>query len=240
MVEPYDTDAPADVFASAKSTFNCLIGQLADPATEALTHDRLEEVLAEAGRELLRQLLQAHLDLRAERERQSVACERGRGGTGLTGSDQIMRRRVEAGHRRVLATIFGTVTVSRCAWRAGGVPNLYPADAVLSLPSGRHSHGLARLAVTEAVRGSFDHAKQAIEARCGPVIGKRQIEERVVAAAADIDAFYAQQTPLPRTAEELLVCSVDGKGVVMRPEALRPATAQAAARRTSTFRSTPR
>ncbi|WP_433214822.1 hypothetical protein [Microtetraspora malaysiensis] len=34
----------------------------------------------------------------------------------------------------------------------------------------------------------------------------------------------------------MLVLSVDGNGVVVRPEALRPATAKAAARRTSTFR----
>jgi len=236
VAEPYDTTTPPDVFAPAKTTFNCLIGQLTDPATETFTHDRLEEVLAEAGRELLRQLLQAHLDLRAERERQRIARERGTHAAAVVGADQVVRRRVETGHHRLLATIFGTVTVTRCAWRTGGAPNLYPADAALSLPVGRHSHGLARAAVTEAARGSFDQAKAAIEARCGPVIGKRQIEERVVAAAADIDAFYAQQIPLPRTADELLVCSLDGKGVVMRPEALRPATAQAAARTRRTFR----
>ncbi|MBB4937889.1 hypothetical protein FHR32_002194 [Streptosporangium album] len=66
----YDTPVPADCFASAKNTFNCLIGQLADPATAAFTHDLLEEMLAEQGRELLRRLLQAHLDLRAVR----LAC----------------------------------------------------------------------------------------------------------------------------------------------------------------------
>jgi hypothetical protein len=234
-VEPYDTNTPADCFADAKNTFNCLIGQLADPAAEAFTHDRLEEVLAEQGRELLRQLLQAHLELRAARERESVVRAR-RNGTAVAGTDQVMRRRVESGHHRLLTTIFGTVTVSRCAWRAPGAPNLYPADAQLSLPVGRHSHGLARAAVTEAVRGSFDQAKTGIEARCGPVIGKRQLEQLVGSAAVDIDAFYAQQIPLPRTADDLLVISVDGKGVVMRPEALRPATKKAAARHKSTFR----
>lgn len=236
MAEPYGTGAPADVFAPAKSTFNYLIGQLADPAAEAFTHERLEEVLAEQGRELLRRLLQAHLDLRAVRERRSVAHARGQGTIALVGADHTVRRRVEAGHHRLLSTIFGSVTVTRCAWRAPGVPNLYPADAALSLPAGRHSHGLARAAVTEAVRGSFDHAKTGIEARCGPVIGKRQIEQLVVSAAADIDAFYAQPIPLPHTAEDLLVISVDGKGVVMRPQALRPATAKAAARHKGIFR----
>jgi hypothetical protein len=35
------------------------------------------------------------------------------------------------------------------------------------------------------VRGSFDDAHAAIIARCGNVIGKRQIEDLVVASAAD-------------------------------------------------------
>ena len=41
---------------------------------------------------------------------------------------------------------------------------------------------------------------------------------------------------MPCTAEELLVISTDAKGIVMRPEALRSATAKAAARANRTFR----
>ncbi len=62
--------------------------------------------------------------------------------------------------------MFGTVTITRCAWRAPNAHNVYPADAALSLLAGA-SAGLARLAVTEAVRGSFDTAHAAINARCG-------------------------------------------------------------------------
>ncbi|GAA5768865.1 hypothetical protein [Streptosporangium roseum] len=67
-------------------------------------------------------------------------------------------------------------------------------------------------------------------------VGKRQLEQLVQAAAVDIDAFYQQKIPIPCTTSTLLVLSVDGKGIVMRPEALRPATAKAAARRTPAFR----
>lgn len=62
------------------------------------------------------------------------------------------------------------------------------------------------------------------------MIGKRQIEQAVVNAAADIAAFYAARIPMPCTASALLVISADAKGVVMRPQALRPATAKTAAR----------
>jgi hypothetical protein len=132
--------------------------------------------------------------------------------------------RLEKDHHRLLATVVGTVTVTRCAIGTPGRRNRYPADDQLALPTGRHSHGLRKLAALEAVRGSFDAAHTAIIARCGPVIGKRRIEDQVVAAAVDIDAFYAAGVPQPRTADDLLVLSVDGKGIVMRPEALRPAT----------------
>jgi hypothetical protein len=119
----------------------------------------------------------------------------------VAGADGVVRRRIEAGHHRLLATVFGTVTVRRCAFRAPGARNAYPADAALSLPAGRHSRGLARLAVTETVRGSFDAATATITARCGKVIGKRQAEQLVVAGAADIDAFCADRIPLPRPPE---------------------------------------
>jgi hypothetical protein len=51
-----------------------------------------------------------------------------------------------------------------------------------------------------------------------------------VNAARDITAFYAARIPQPCTASTLLVLSADAKGIVMRPGALRAATAKAAAR----------
>ena len=61
-------------------------------------------------------------------------------------------------------------------------------------------------------------------------MGKRQAEDAVVHAAADIPAFYAARVPEPCTFSTLVVLSADSKGIVMRPGALREATARAAAR----------
>ena len=218
----YDTPAPTDPFARSRAGFESLAEDLAGGRAGEMTHDQLEELIGARGREVQRQLLQDHLDLRAIREREALPAKgEARRAAG--------RGRVEHGHQRGLATVFGTVTVRRLAYRAPGRPNLYPADAALSLPAGRHSHGLRRLAVCEAVRGSYDTATAAISARCGRVAGKRQLEELVKAAAADIDGFYAQRVPVPCTSEVLLVLSADSKGIVMRPEGLRPATRKAAA-----------
>ncbi|MFD4527292.1 hypothetical protein ACFWP7_25820 [Streptomyces sp. NPDC058470] len=144
----------------------------------------------------------------------------------VTGADGQRRPYRETGHHRELARVFGTVTVERCAWRQKGLPSVHPSDRSLSLPACRHSHRLRRLAVAEAVRGSYDQAKAAIDQRYGKVLGKRQVEHLII-AARDIDAFYRQQIPLPTTADTLLVLQFDGKGILMRPEALLPATLKA-------------
>ena len=124
----------------------------------------------------------------------------------------------------------------RCALRTRAARNIYPADTALSLPAGRASHGLRRLAVLEAVRGSFDAATAAITRRCGKVVGKRQVEGLIVASACDIDAFYQARIAACCTKEVLLVISVDAKGIVMSPGALREATLKAAVKRRGVFR----
>ncbi|HEV2239687.1 MAG TPA: ISKra4 family transposase [Streptosporangiaceae bacterium] len=226
-MEPYAPILDAAPFAASANLFTALVTDLQGSEAAGLTASELEELLAERGRAVLRQVLQDHLDLRAAREEQTARQQR----TSVVDADGITRTRVETGHCRLLATLFGTVRVTRCAWRRPGAGNLYPADAALSLPAPRHSHTLARLAAQEAVRGSFQTAHAAITGRCGPVIGKRQIEQAVVHAAADIADFYSARVPVLCTASTLLVISADAKGVVMRPGALRPATAKAAARR---------
>ena len=207
-------------FGRSRACFEELITTLADPEGERLTHAQMEEQLTALSRELVRTLHQDSLDLRTVREKR-----RGR----VMGSDQVRRGVVEQGHDRGLATVFGEVTVTRMAYRRRGVPNLYPADAVLNLPVVRHSHGLARLAAIEAPRGSFDQATAAITRATGARIGKRQLEQLAIAAAADVDAYYAAHRPAASASDVLLVMSYDGKGIVMRPEALREATARAAA-----------
>ncbi|WP_425824733.1 hypothetical protein [Streptomyces fractus] len=222
----------ADPFAAAVSFFTHLVADLSGPDTLTAPHHEVEELAAEQGRELARLLLQAHLDLRANREETRLKAMAVPARATLFDG----RTRLEAGHHRELATVVGTVTVSRCALRAPGRPNCYPADALLGLPRERHSLGIRRLAVLEAVRGSYDTALEAITRACGRIAGKRQIEHLVRAAAVDTAAFYAVRTPIPQTASTLLVISVDGKGITMRPGHLREATRKAAERAKRTFR----
>jgi hypothetical protein len=231
-MEPYESAAIADPFARAVSFFTSLLTDFSHPDALGLPHQEVEEQAAAGGREVARLLLQGHLDLRARREETALSALDAAGRARLGGG----RTRLEPGHRRELATVVGTVTVTRCALRAAGLPNHHPADEVLALPCERHSLGLRRLAVLEAVRGSYDTALDAVGRACGKVVGKRQLEHLVQAAATDVTAFYAARTPAPATAATLLVLSVDGKGIVMRPDHLREDTARAAKRAQHVFR----
>ena len=176
-----ELEARLAAFGAAKGLFDALVDELGDPAADELTHAELEERIATRGREVMRQMLQDHLDLRSIREPRRSE---------VTGADRVVRRRVEPGHERRLATVFGTVTVTRIAYRALRASNLHPMDARLNLPLERASFGLRRLAAIEAVRGSFDDAKSAIERITGTRIGKRQIEQLAEHAACDIEAYY--------------------------------------------------
>jgi hypothetical protein len=84
-----------------------------------------------------------------------------------------------------------------------------------------------------SARGSFyaaHVAHVAVTRRCGPVIGKRQLKQSAVNAAAGIPAFCAARIPEPCTSSTLPTMSAGCKGIVMRLGALREATAKAAAR----------
>ena len=207
-----------DTFATSRSSFEEMLCFLEGTESAALTHAELEVQVERRGREVQRLMLQDHLDLRSLRE------ERVR----VVDAEGIVHASVEPTHRRHLATVVGAVSVSRLAYRHLGTSNLHPADGALNLPTELHSHGLRRLAAIESTRGSFEDAAEAIERSTGVAVAKRQVESLTAAAATDVEDFYADRAPEPDTSTEVLVVSVDGKGIVMRPDALREATAKAA------------
>jgi hypothetical protein len=207
-------------FASAEEKFEDLVARLSAEETQRLTHSELETLIGAEGREVLRRLMQGHLDLRAAGERRLGS---------LQGADEVERthRRRRA---RGLMTVFGLVTALRLSYGARRQPSLSPLDAALNLPEELHSHGLRRLAAIEAARGSFDATVEAIERNTGTRVQKRQVEGLVERAAQDFDAFYERPESAEAAAsgKDLLVLSLDGKGIVMRREDLREATRKAA------------
>ncbi len=218
---PPDDSCAAAGFACSREQFESLACFLDGTDAAGLAHAELEERIDRDGRELLRRLLDDHLALRAIREQR---LER------VVGDDEVTRGRVEADHSRGLESVFGCVSVARLAYRAPGHANLHPADAALNLPVERHSHGLRRLAALEAARGSFQDAVCGIDRACGQQLGKRHVQELAQLAAVDFEDFYQARQPATAEPDDLLVISADGKGIVMRPDAMRAAAVTRAAR----------
>jgi hypothetical protein len=223
VVQEPQIDAPPP-FAATQERFEHLLDTMASPKTLAMTHRELEDLLTVEGRELMRQLLQDHLTLRGPGRTEDRVVDR----------DGVAHTHVRV-HGRGLETVFGTVRVERAGYGGRGLESLHPLDAELNLPEARYSHGVRRRLATEAARGSFDAAVEAVATTTGAHVPKRQAEEEVVRAAADFDAFYLEREAASRREAhktgEILVVTTDAKGVVMRPTALRPATRRAAAKR---------
>jgi hypothetical protein len=145
----------------------------------------------------------------------------------VTGADGVERRSSRASERH-LETIVDTVVVPRAAYQAPGCEDLHPMDAALNLPRELFSFGVRRMVAREVARASFEEVVEIVHDYGGATIAKRQVEELAVRAAQDFDAFYAQREPAHAPAEDLLVLSTDGKGIVMRRADLREATRLAA------------
>lgn len=208
-----------DAFAVSRERFRELEEWAASEEAAGLQHADLEEQLEARGRDVLRQLYQDRLDA-------SAAAEVRR--HDVTGEDGVARTRAERGRSRPLMTVFGQVRVSRIAYRSPGRASVCPADAALNLPEEKQSHGLRKLAAIESARGSIDDAGAAITRATGVKVGKRQVEALARRAAADVEAFYARRPAKGVPEGWPLVLTFDGKGIVMLPGALRPATAKAA------------
>jgi hypothetical protein len=218
----YVPEPDGDVFGAADESFAALKGWLESEEAAGADHAELERQVSVRGRELQRQLLQAHLDLREAREKRVAA---------VTGPDEVTRTRAEKGHARTLASVFGPVTVTRIAYRAAGAPNVHPLDEQLGLPPQKYSGGLCEKLVLAAARTSLAGSCDAVFGETGVRIGTRQAAEIIDRAAADFGSFYACRCRSAVLGDgDVLVLQCDGKGIRMRPDSLRPAAAAIAAK----------
>jgi hypothetical protein len=212
-----------DPYAASRALFDTLITRLGDPQMAARPEHAVEEFIAGSGRDVLRQALQDHLDARAATEPRRSE---------VIGADQVIRRRAEPGHTRLLATTLGRVQVTRIAYRARAVSNLHPADAGLALPDGGYSFPLQAAVVHETVTGALREARDGLDRMLGARIGTRQLMQITADAAQDVRDFYPQH-PVPAPAvrpggpgpRDLLVLSIDATGINMIDSGLREAPA---------------
>lgn len=207
-------------FGSAREAFDGLIGRLECAETQELSHADVERLIQKEGTEVLRRLLQGHIDLRGT----------GDVGPTVVGADEVERTRKRLKERRLLS-IFGEVRVRRLLYspQGGGAAGLAPLDASLNLPQELYSLALRRRIAEGAALSSFDDTIRFVAETTGAAVPKRQAEQLVTRAAADFDDFYAERPwDVGEESRELLVMTFDGKGIVMRYDGLREATQRAA------------
>lgn len=209
-------------FQQAYEQYDELVNSLSTEESQSWEHGEIERYINERGTELLRRLLQGHLDLRYSQEEYE---------TEVYGTDGEKRPHRRKRTERQLETLFGEVVIQRVGYstQKPDLSALYPADGKLNLPPDKYSDELRRRVAEEASKVSFSETSQTIASTTGGSIGKRQCEEVTVQVAQDFEDFYAQRRVGSVVArDDLLVLTTDSKGIVMHPEDLREATAKAA------------
>lgn len=212
-------------FTASRARFDRFVERLRSLEVGAMTHSEVEAIIRDDGRDLLRQLFQDHVDLRAEREQAAPRLR-------VVGDDGIERPHHRDTVRRLL-TLVGEILVQRIAYSQRGATSRHPMDAALNLPRDTYSLGVRYVVARVVASSSFEESVSLIEETTGTRVAKRQAEELSRDAAVDFEAFYAQRSvpPLVDTSS-LLVLTADAKGIVVRTEDLREATRKAATART--------
>ena len=203
-------------FSAAEAQFDAMKEFLQRSEAHHLDLSGLEQRLFTDGREWLRHLLCAHITARGG----------GDIGGSVVGMDGVRRTHKRLRPRTIL-TVFGPITIHRLAYSMPDVPSLYPLDAMLNLPPVKVSYTLQHHLVQEVMSRSFNEALMALERWTGVTITPPLAQHIVQDAAQDFDTFYTQQYDresgkalrLP-----VLVLTVDGTGVLVRTQDLRPAT----------------
>ena len=207
-----------EVFNAAREELERMIGRLRDGC--ARPHTEVIVELREGGAEVQRRLLQGWLDRLLEQERAE------RPTWALAEGSRVRER------ERLLEMDFGRVLVRRHGITLPGEKEAkFPMDARLNLPPEIYALSLREQVADAAVDASFDRSVARVDQATAGHVPKRQAEQQVLRASTDFEAFYETRTPPANDAlstKALQVMSSDGKGVTMRPEALRDATRKAA------------
>lgn len=183
---------------------------LSSQQSNAATIGTIEATLELDGRELLRLLLQEHINIR---------CAVDLGNTLAVWDRQGMPPR-HCSHKRIdsriIITTVGKIEITRTGYYSPKIQALHPIDELLQLPRRCYSYEVQRRTVKMAVLGPFDEAIEMVRESMGIILPKRSAEEILVYAAVDFDAFYSTRS-VDQSAfcDPIIVAAVDCKGIPM-------------------------
>lgn len=199
-------------FSKAQEKFTAMLEKCKTFSTSWL--NAIESEIGIDGRELICKILQGYIDSR---------------GTGDVGQfikthdhKVLTHRRI---HKRIVQTLYGKIEIHRMGYSLRTHPNVFPLDALLNLPlSSSFSFGLQRFIASRIPISAFSDVLKLTNDITGVAIGQRQALEIAQNAAVDFDAYYAKKSTQTKGAASILVLTTDGKGIVMRHDALTEAT----------------
>ncbi len=145
-------------------------------------------------------------------------AQRGTGDVGpaITRADGEMLPRETPLRGRDSCSLFGTFQVARTCDRTPGEPGIFPLDAQVNLPERCSSYVLQEWMTVFEVEHPFKERSSWFEPLFDLEVAESVLMAVAKEAPADYEDFYAQR-PMPQEVSEgeLLVVSVDGKGVPM-------------------------
>lgn len=159
-----------------------------------------------------------------------LLCHLARRGIGKAGGD-VLRDGVSLPYHsnlsRTYLSIFGKLKIERAYFWEAGQAGVCPLDAELNLPETRYSYFLQEFGELIGVNQAYDKLTDYLERLLGVSFWKQGAQKVAKQAGKNVQAFYEQKEAPPACEEgELLVATIDGKGVPMRreapPKTLRP------------------
>ncbi len=184
--------AHSDSYVWANEKYEAIVKQMSSAATQHLKHNEVERLLEQEGRELLRRLLQAHINDRSKREVKEAVID----AVGVTHTHQRQ-------HTRHLETIFGEVEITRQGHGGIGLTSLHPLDGELNLPQERYSHTVRERVAEAASKAPFDEVIGDMDKYTGAHVPKRQAEALVQRTTQDFDPYYERKHQDPETANKV-------------------------------------
>jgi hypothetical protein len=148
-------------------------------------------------------------------------AQRGTGemGPAITRADGVILPQENKLRGRDYFSLFGKFKVARTCYRTPGEPGIVPLDAQVNLPKRCYSYFLQEWMTLFEVEHPFKESASWFEPLFDLEVAESVLMEVAQEAPADYEGFYAQRpVPAKDTEAELLVVSVDGKGVPMIKE----------------------
>jgi hypothetical protein len=165
------------------------------------------------GREMVRLLLQAHIDSRGDGDVGEAIVAHG--------PDGPVRLAYKRRHTRAVLTLFGPVSISRIGYGAPGHEAIHPLDKELILPERIYSYECQRRLIRTVVCSPFDEAIGLLAETTGIQVPKLSAEQLVREAAVDFEEFYSRRatSDVKPARGEILIAAIDCKGIPMvKPE----------------------